>query len=92
LDIRKTARSIDCPVFDVDGHDVGSLYTTLSSIAHSNDSPCVIVAKTIKGKGIPELENDPFHHYYRKKSCHLTLPDTISKLLEEVEGKWKKEA
>jgi transketolase len=48
----------------VDGHDVKQLYTVLHNLKHdtAHDRPTVVLADTIKGKGVPELENDVLSH------------------------------
>lgn len=47
-------------VRDVDGHNIEELYETLSE---RTDRPLVIIANTIKGKGVSFMENNPkFHH------------------------------
>ena len=43
------------PVF-VDGHDIPALSTALSATPHTTTHPTVVIARTIKGKGIPEME------------------------------------
>ena len=55
--------SFGCDVVEVDGHDVNSLVKVMKS----NDSkkPKVILANTIKGKGIKEIENDMFAWHHR---------------------------
>ena len=47
----------------VDGHDFDALLPALErAVASENDSPTLLVAETIKGKGIGFLENDPSWH------------------------------
>jgi transketolase len=47
----------------VNGHDIHELYQTFSRISQDT-APCpkAVVAETIKGHGIPELERDPLCH------------------------------
>lgn len=46
-----------------DGHDIGALHGTLGDIfADAEDVPKVLIAQTIKGKGVPSLETDPLAH------------------------------
>lgn len=47
-------------VVEVNGHDCGELLRQLSSA--SFDGPRLIVARTIKGKGVSIFENDPIWH------------------------------
>lgn len=47
----------------VDGHDVYALYHALVALREDKeDKPRVLIAHTIKGKGIPRLETDPLSH------------------------------
>ena len=47
----------------VDGHDVDALYHALVTLrGDKEDKPRVLIAHTIKGKGIPRLETDPLSH------------------------------
>lgn len=47
----------------VDGHDVGQLYSALSALRQDESGkPKVLIANTIKGKGVPGLETDPLSH------------------------------
>ncbi len=51
-------KSFGWNVISCDGHDFISIITALNNAAHSGDVPSVIIAKTMMGKGIPEIEND----------------------------------
>ena len=44
-----------------DGHNIGELLEVFSKL--SNNKPTVIVAKTIKGKGVSFMEDDNNWHY-----------------------------
>lgn len=48
----------------VDGHDVSQLHEALLHLKHRGISgrPAVLVADTVKGKGVPELESDTLCH------------------------------
>jgi transketolase len=50
-------RAIQC-----DGHDVTSLYTALTDARAHRGQPCVVVAKTVKGKGVSFMENQAGWH------------------------------
>lgn len=52
----------------VDGHDIGQLYNQLVDLKKDNNKPKVLIANTIKGKGVPCLENDPLCHI-KNLSC-----------------------
>lgn len=64
---------------DIDGHDIEQLHRTLSSLkTDESDKPKVVIANTIKGKGVPRLETDSL--------CHIKALSTeeIDKLLMEI--------
>ena len=47
----------------LDGHNIGELHNTLSSIKQEiSQKPRVIIANTVKGKGVPRLETDSLCH------------------------------
>jgi transketolase len=63
----------------VDGHNIQELNKVLSSIKEeSTDKPKVIIADTVKGKGVPRLEKDSL--------CHIKALSTeeIDQLLMET--------
>lgn len=63
----------------VDGHNIQKLYNVLFSIKEENtDKPKVIIANTVKGKGVPRLETDSL--------CHIKALSTeeIDQLLMEI--------
>jgi len=46
----------------VDGHGLPALSEALSAAWERRDVPSVLIAETVKGKGIPFMENDPGFH------------------------------
>lgn len=54
-------KAFGCMIHDIDGHDHQQLAEALSSVA--NEKPTVIVAHTIKGKGVSFMENRVEWHY-----------------------------
>lgn len=66
-------------VYEVDGHDYAQIIGALD--AASNGKPKIIVAKTIKGKGVSFMENEMKWHYFM-------VTDEIKKqALEELADK-----
>lgn len=64
-------------VVTVDGHDVSQLYHSLIVLKEEkNRKPKLLIANTIKGKGVPRLETDPLSHI---KSMS---PDEIEEIIE----------
>lgn len=51
-------------VKEVDGHDVSALYDSLSTAPFVKGRPSLIVAKTVKGKGLSFLEGDVRYHHW----------------------------
>lgn len=47
----------------VDGHDIESLYSNLSSETYDNGKPTVYVCNTVKGKGVSFMEGDNAWHH-----------------------------
>ena len=48
-------------IADVGGHDLALILDALEEAGHERDRPCVILAQTIKGWGLP-LAGDPMNH------------------------------
>jgi len=65
-------------VFEVDGHDFDDLTKTLIEAKNHQDGPCVVLAKTIPGKGVSFMEG--------KWQWHGKAPDNeeTQKALEEL--------
>lgn len=58
--------SFACDVKECDGHDTGSLEKTFRELLNSkSEKPKVLVARTVKGKGISFMENNNEWHYSR---------------------------
>jgi len=68
----------------VNGHNINKLYQTFSRVSQDKSSyPKAVVAETIKGRGIPELEKDPL--------CHVKslTKEQIDGIIERHHGKSK---
>jgi len=50
-------------VKEVDGHNIVQLHRVLNSVPFAKGKPSLIIAHTIKGKGISFMENVPIWHY-----------------------------
>jgi transketolase len=61
-DIPEKWRAFGWNVLSVDGHDVGAVLDALDEAAANRGSPTVIVAETIKGKGVSFAENTAAFH------------------------------
>ena len=60
--IRKRFEGFGLKVFEVDGHDIEKINESIREI-FSSKGPGIIIANTIKGKGISFSENQPIWHY-----------------------------
>jgi transketolase len=65
----------------VDGHDETAINNAIMQL-HTSDStaPKALIAKTVKGKGVPFMENNNMWHYTRLN------PDTYDQALSAVAG------
>ncbi|WP_047250053.1 transketolase [Chromobacterium subtsugae] len=52
-----------CRVFEADGHDHQALDQALLAIAEVRGQPSVLIARTVKGKGVSFMENSVDWHY-----------------------------
>ncbi len=55
-------RTFNWHVIGVDGHNIEQLLAAFSEAASVKGQPTVLVAKTVKGKGVPFMENKPEWH------------------------------
>jgi len=64
--------------YSCDGHDLRELYDTFKEIKlDTSEQPRILIAKTIKGKGVIEYENNPNSH-----SVHGKIDESIMKRYE----------
>jgi len=49
-------------VIEVDGHSFSELITAFNQAKQANEQPAVIIARTVKGKGVSFMENNPAFH------------------------------
>jgi transketolase len=65
----------------IDGHDEAAIDGAITQLWASNSkSPKALIAKTVKGKGVPFMENNNIWHYTRLD------PETYEQALSAVEG------
>jgi transketolase len=55
-------RSFGWKVFEVDGHDLAKVIETLEAAKKVKGQPSAIIARTVKGKGVSFMENNPDFH------------------------------
>jgi transketolase len=56
------ARAFGWHAIEIDGHDVEQIDRAYAEAAETKGRPTVVVAKTLKGKGVKEVENKPGWH------------------------------
>jgi transketolase len=75
-------RSFGWNVLEVDGHDFEQIYEGILKAQHSKEFPTVLIAHTIKGKGVSFMENTYKYHY--ADLTNQELEDARSELTAEV--------
>ncbi len=78
-DIASRWRAFGWEVLEVDGHDVMEICSALDE-AEGFDRPGMIVAHTVKGKGVSFMENNVDFH------GKAPTPEEMEKALKEIEG------
>lgn len=78
-DMGEKFRAFGCQVIEIDGHDYGQIYRALcTGISRNPARPTVVIANTVKGKGISFMEN--------KLEWHFKSPndEQLKVILEEL--------
>jgi transketolase len=65
-------RAFGWAVSEIDGHDIAQILAALRRAGETKDRPSVLIAHTVKGKGVPYMENVPTWH----GSVKMTRPQT----------------
>ncbi len=55
-------RAFNWHVIEIDGHDFTAIVQAVEDAKQVSDKPTVIIARTIPGKGVPEIEGDYLWH------------------------------
>ena len=63
-DLGKKFQSFGWEVWDIDGHDIEKISEAITAW-NPVEKPTAVIANTIKGKGIKEIENDMFAWHHR---------------------------
>ena len=87
-------RAFGWNVLDIDGHNHDELRAAFAKAKESTDKPTVIIANTVKGKGISFMEFDILWHYRfphegeeydgALKELHAAMPDGVVDPYEEA--------
>ncbi len=71
----------------VDGHDTSALTSILSKIPFEKNKPNMIIANTIKGKGVSFIENDhTWHHHVPNDQQYQQAQEELDRLLAKLES------
>ncbi|HEX6750217.1 MAG TPA: transketolase [Longimicrobium sp.] len=73
-------RAFRWAVREVDGHDVRALWSALSGVPAETGRPTVVIAHTVKGKGVSFMEHQLLWHYRCPKG------DELESALAELEA------
>ena len=74
------------PVLEIDGHDVGQIGKALDQAEATRGTPVLIVAHTVKGKGVSFMENNPEWHGKSPKPAEAIA--AIREILGVSEAAW----
>ncbi len=77
---RRRVEAFGCFPIVIDGHDVAAIDRAFGIALSSTGKPTVIIAKTIKGKGFPEIENKDGWH------GRALPPDMAERAIKELGG------
>lgn len=71
-------------VQECDGHDVPSLLQAFAAALENNEGPSIIIAHTVKGKGVSFMENNPAFHGKAANADELQVG--LSELIFKIQG------
>ncbi len=60
--IPERVRSFGWNVVEIDGHSIPEISSSITKARECKDKPTLIYAKTVKGKGVSYMENNPKYH------------------------------
>jgi len=69
-----------CDVFDTDGHSFSEMSETFDAVDYTNGRPTIVVAHTMRGKGLPSIEQRADRWFVRFSDSEVAM------LLEELRG------
>jgi transketolase len=90
--LREKWASFGWNTIEIDGHDLGEVVGALDLALTTKGVPTVVLAKTVKGKGVEFMENDnswhqktPSEEEYRRALAQLREPELRVPLQHEVQ-------
>ncbi len=80
-------RGFGWDVLEIDGHDMRQIVEGLRSAQHARGRPHILIARTIKGKGVPFAENNPaFHNGMMTQEQYNLALQVFENRIDELEG------
>jgi len=74
------------PVIEIDGHDMAQIDKALDQAERTKGTPTLIVAHTVKGKGVSFMENNPEWHGKAPKPAEAIV--ALREILGVTEAAW----
>jgi transketolase len=74
------------PVIEIDGHDMAQIDKALDQAERTKGTPTLIVAHTVKGKGVSFMENNPEWHGKAPKPAEAIV--ALREILGVAEAAW----
>lgn len=62
IDIKSKVESFGWNVLEIDGHNYEEIISSLEKAKNAEGCPTLIIARTVKGKGVSYMENNPKYH------------------------------
>tara|TARA_Y100001980_G_C14451754_1_gene235525 strand:- start:329 stop:796 length:468 start_codon:yes stop_codon:yes gene_type:complete len=62
FDIPAKWKSFGWDVKEINGHDMNEIVEGLDFLVSNNDNPTILIAHTVKGKGVSYMEDNPSFH------------------------------
>ncbi|MBE0535735.1 MAG: transketolase [Phycisphaerae bacterium] len=73
-------------VREIDGHDFAALIAAFHALPFETGKPSIVIARTVKGKGISFMENDAkWHHHVPTDEQYQRAQQELDHLLREVQ-------
>lgn len=80
-DLTATLSSFGWNAIEIDGHSIPAIIEAIASARSYKEGPTVIVANTVKGKGVSYMENNPKYH-----GSPPANEEEYNRALEEIAG------
>ena len=78
--LKEKFQAFGCHTEEIDGHDFNALEKTFNKIPFTTNKPNVVIAKTVRGKGLPSIERRADRWF-----CNFTSQE-VQDLLKELHG------